>query len=171
MCGLQYSSLYNLSRHVSIHLQNVPSKDFSCEACGKLFSSEYSMDRHIVMVHQERSETAKFKCDNCEKSFALKGNLVRHRKGHKSSQNVACPACKMLLGKDNLKCHIKLCIMTKSFKCVHCEEFFSSKILLNEHGKIHKIVTNTYCDHCEKGPYNVKAFKEHMYKYHTSENK
>ena len=71
-------------------------------------------------MHQDPSEKDHFKCDTCKKSFSLKSNLKKHMKLHTSPKKVACPECMMLVGKVNLKHHLRIC--NKGMKFLSAEE-------------------------------------------------
>lgn len=52
-------------------------RTFSCPTCGKGFTENFNMKRHMQIHSQTRP---KFECNECSKTFAWKDNFVRHKK-------------------------------------------------------------------------------------------
>lgn len=58
---------------------------FSCTICEKKFSTPTKLDRHLVNQHVVRNDRNIYKphqCDECNKSYTTKANLVLHRAVH-----------------------------------------------------------------------------------------
>ncbi|CAO1341821.1 unnamed protein product [Diamesa serratosioi] len=76
-------------------------KQFSCEACDKIFNTNSRYKRHMFM-HSERL----FSCDICNKSFKSTYDVVKHRKSHVGSY-FTCPICsKKYKDRQNFAIHI-----------------------------------------------------------------
>ena len=94
------------------------------EGCGKIF--EYVVKRnnmtyrnenlqirqlkyHIQAKHTSTSDIkCYFKCDFCQKSFHIKGNLKTHEKIHTQPKKFGCDICtKTFQQKGNLNAHHK----------------------------------------------------------------
>ena len=50
-------------------------KDHKCESCGKSFSQEGDLKKHIHTVHERHKD---YKCDSCGKSFTTANYLKKH---------------------------------------------------------------------------------------------
>ena len=63
-----------MNRHVkSAH----EGKKFECQLCYKLFSAKYTLNGHILRVHEKKTP---YKCMHCEKEFAYKKKFNLHVK-------------------------------------------------------------------------------------------
>ncbi|KAI6187062.1 hypothetical protein M3Y98_00201600 [Aphelenchoides besseyi] len=65
------------------------SKQFKCEECGKTFSAQYNLTRHLP-VH---TGIRPFTCKVCGKSFRQASTLCRHRIIHTSEKPHQCEVC------------------------------------------------------------------------------
>ena len=75
-CGSEYSTKFNLKRHVeSVHMHL---KKFQCSRCQSLFSSKQSLKEHLH-IH---SGAMPFKCSICEKNFRQASQLSLHKRVH-----------------------------------------------------------------------------------------
>ena len=76
-CDSQYSTKYNLQRHVeSIHMHV---KRYQCKVCSVYFSSRQSLKEHLH-IH---SGVMPFICNTCGKSFRQASQLSIHLRLHK----------------------------------------------------------------------------------------
>lgn len=60
-------------------------KPFKCLICSKKFSKSAKLDRHSIKHHLVRNDLNIYKphqCDECDKSYTTKANLVLHRAVH-----------------------------------------------------------------------------------------
>ena len=106
----------NTAKDQTINLIDDPHKQFQCHPCNKNFTRRYSLQKHIMTIHERLRRP--FNCHLCnknfrrKKSFCSKKSLVVHTKS----------------------VHEKL----RPFKCEKCEECFSQKGNLKSHfGKKH----------------------------------
>ena len=96
---------------------------YRCDVCGKCFTREDNIKRHVELVHEDPKP--EFSCSWCNSKFKLHANLVKHRK----------------FGLDD-KGEIK-------YQCKDCQRIFCILIDLQRHRKLkHK---SFKCDICEKG--------------------
>ena len=79
-------------------------RPFECEICGKGFSNERYLQRHLE-VHDS---TRKFECSVCNKKFKSQKHLTVHDKIHRQAYTAQCEYCDAkFVQRQNLKPHIK----------------------------------------------------------------
>ena len=83
-CLKEYTSKYNLLRHVKInHLQ---AKAGNCDICGRKFVSIDNLKEHRY-IHLD---VKPYSCDLCEKTYRNKCMMVRHKRSHFFESNKGC---------------------------------------------------------------------------------
>uniref|UniRef100_A0A667WRY5 Zinc finger protein 239-like n=1 Tax=Myripristis murdjan TaxID=586833 RepID=A0A667WRY5_9TELE len=137
----------------------------ACRFCGKHFSRDSDLIRHVDESHT--GEKA-FKCPECDKEFARRDHLAVHLRIHTGEKPHSCPFCgksfaqssnlnvhmRMHTGEKPYFCktcgkmvahsyHLKTCGMTepkgeKSFRCIVCGKKFHTASNLRVHMKIHE---------------------------------
>ena len=66
-----------------------------CEFCGKSFSKDYVLKKHIHTIHEDHKD---YKCESCCKSFSQSGNLRRHIKTvHEGRKDYKCETMLIIL--------------------------------------------------------------------------
>ena len=114
LCDLsQPESLENLKEHLknvheckSVHKPKVSSKakEVICDLCGKSFSFQANLKRHIIVFHEGKKD---YKCDACGKAFGEKNDLKRHVSAvHEGIKNHICDLCKLTIF-SNISDYIK----------------------------------------------------------------
>nr|CDS24530.1 oocyte zinc finger protein XlCOF6 [Echinococcus granulosus] len=80
-------------------------RPFSCENCGKAFSSRGDLDRHISAVHEKKRP---FTCEICGASFTQRCNLNAHISVvHERREPFTCQMCsKAFSSRAGLNAHI-----------------------------------------------------------------
>lgn len=114
---------------VTKHVDKAHSK---CEVCGKNFSMERHLRRHIESLHQMKI----FSCEKCNKTFNWKSNLDRHiDKIHMESERSDCQECdKTFTQNYSLKRHVESEHRgMKKFICDICGKDFTLKQGLTRH--------------------------------------
>ena len=77
------------------------SEVIDCKECGKMFSTKFHLDRHMI-IHNNPD---RYMCKKCDKRFISDKGLARHMSKHVES--VKCPTCdKMFTTKDYLDQHM-----------------------------------------------------------------
>ena len=90
------------------HIRNAHGKVeiFTCNVCNKTFGKNHQLTLHQKYYHQEGPRP--YKCDSCEKSFTLAGNLKKHILTHEGQRNYKCDSCeKSFTQGGSLKVHMK----------------------------------------------------------------
>ena len=118
-----------------------PNNKFKCEFenCQRSYQSSKALRLHVKSVH----EGVSYDCDQCDKSFAQKGDLKRHVEiVHMNMKNFKCDECDQSFGqKAHLESHISTVHRNeKNFKCDTCGKSFGLKQNLNKHIRnVHKM--------------------------------
>ncbi|XP_052250285.1 ras-responsive element-binding protein 1-like isoform X4 [Dreissena polymorpha] len=85
VCNTSLLNLHDLTVHIRSH--NTPAsgtQSNSCKICGKVLSSQSSLDRHMLVHSGERP----FICKVCNMSFTTNGNMHRHSRIHTKEENL-----------------------------------------------------------------------------------
>lgn len=100
---------------------------FQCKYCEKLLYSRLDYKRHVWQFHTDHQS-----CQLCERKFAHKKNLVRHRELCRKMRPFQCDQCNVSVSsKEKLLYHKKK--HTNPFSCTFCNRIFSTKGYLNHH--------------------------------------
>ena len=130
-------------RHKLTHLRRqgiTPECDFQCPVCGKFFSTNNYLQKHVARIHEGYSENVK--CERCDMVFPHKYAMKRHmNRKHEADPRFRCESC----GK-------------------FCEDSRSLREHMNMHGD-----PKYFCKFCGKGLRSMKSLKNHE-RIHTGEN-
>ncbi|XP_078535249.1 uncharacterized protein LOC144822051 isoform X2 [Lissotriton helveticus] len=108
-----------------------------------------------------------YKCSQCDQSFSLKGELIRHMRAHSRARPFSCTNCdKSFFEKGSLLKHYITHTGEKPYKCTYCQKSFNRKDNLNGHMRIHTGERPYKCTECGKsftwkGDFNLHR-KKHM---------
>ncbi|KAF7220753.1 transcript variant X1 [Nothobranchius furzeri] len=143
----------------------VAQKSFSCENCGKRFTQNANLKRHMRVHTGEKP----FSCDICGQRFTQKTNLVTHKRIHTGQKPFSCVLCGHRFSHEaNLVTHKRIHTGQKPFTCVVCGQRFTQKTTLDKHIRIHTGEKPFGCDVCGQH-FSLKAnLKMHM-RIHTGE--
>ncbi|KAM3912164.1 uncharacterized protein RB166_020655 [Leptodactylus fuscus] len=115
-----------------------------------------------------RSES-RFSCQECEKSFTNKTNLLEHQSVHTGERPYSCQDCgKSFTWKSNLCEHQKIHSDKIPFLCSVCGKSFNQKSGLIRHLRIHTGEKPHSCSVCGKCFTNRQHLVEH-HRVHTGE--
>ena len=107
---------------------------YLCEECGELFSTVWTLERHVKRTHK-----LTFKCDLCKFETEDKQASIIHRKQH-AQEYFQCKQCNKTLNcKRSLLRHVREQHEVQRFSCPHCNYHTNRKYQLNEHKKTHKV--------------------------------
>ncbi|WAR11655.1 RREB1-like protein [Mya arenaria] len=85
VCNTSLLNLHDLTVHIRSHNTHASgSQSNSCKICGKILSSQSSLDRHMLVHSGERP----FLCKICNMSFTTNGNMHRHSRIHAKEENL-----------------------------------------------------------------------------------
>lgn len=87
ICQKWFSKRYYLKSHEKLHLGF---KAHKCEMCGKTYTNQGNLDRHIRVTHKN---DRRYKCDECGKSFSQLTILRQHQAVHITERKFACDIC------------------------------------------------------------------------------
>ena len=109
-----------------------------------------SLDRHMVDSH--RYEADKYVCDHCNKAFAWRPNLLRHKMIHGEFRRFPCENCdKVFTDPSNLQRHIRTThVGARCHACPECGKTFATSSGLKQHTHIHSSVKPFRCEVCFK---------------------
>ncbi|XP_062553327.1 zinc finger protein 62 homolog [Armigeres subalbatus] len=135
----------------------------TCEVCGVTAPTFLRLRSHFRKVHQRRD--AYVIC--CEKRFSKRCLIVDHIRHHFNPNAFKCDQCnKVYTAKDNLMAH-KLNSHTakedRLYKCDHCSETFGQKCALAMHMERHQVIE---CPQCNKRFVRQITLNMHMARIH-----
>ena len=132
-----------------------------CEHCGKVFSRNQNLLRH-VQSHLNRRE---HRCEVCEKRFNTKADLKVHSQTHEESKRFSCKICgKVFKRSDNMARHVKIHVNDRAHKCITCGKGFNTRFNLKMHMKMHEGPKARIfaCEYCGKSFYRRGSLMEHI---------
>lgn len=181
-CGLKFDLFPNLNSHMNSHYPH-----FICSECGKVFTDEIRLKRHV-----HRPPQGKFVCSKCNEMFPTdqmkrkhmesKHNVYRHKcpycneyfktfveriahlnKYHDKNINYPCPICSVVLkSASNRAAHLRrVHVKDKQCTCPVCGDKFAALDYLKSHMIKHS-GENHQCQVCNKTYAWKKSLTEHM---------
>lgn len=107
-----------------------------------------------------------YKCSQCDQSFSLKGELIRHMRAHSRARPFSCTNCdKSFFEKGSLLKHYITHTGEKPYKCTYCQKRFNRKDNLNGHMRIHTGERPYKCTECGKSFTWKGDFNQHRKKH------
>jgi len=135
-----------------------------CKDCGKSFSSESTLKRHL------KAHSKVMICDRCGKGFSTEDFLVHNKSSRCSKKQTVfkCKECKKIFSqKGTLNMHMNT--HTKPFSCNECGKAFSLKRSLEQHQSSRKCALE--CIECQRSFSNKDDLKKHIRSHNSFECK
>ncbi|XP_078146418.1 uncharacterized protein LOC139933635 [Centroberyx gerrardi] len=151
-----------------------PKKNYDCPTCGRVFSHNTALRRHLVIHSGKRP----FKCSICGRGFTQSGNLKTHMKVHRGELPSGaavqekrppeeppitihvCGECGMdFPQKQQLEEHHKN--HKKPYACPDCGKRFKNEYYFKIHKRIHSGDSPFLCSECGKSCVTADSLKKH----------
>ena len=166
--GSQFK-LHMISRHSYEQLlQKVFSKKFQCQKCKKSLGSNFTLKRHLEVVHHGLQP---FSCNLCEKSFKQSKDLKLHIDTIHHGIKFPCGICSRVfdlphsLYKHKRFKHLEILKILK-YECDICEKKFTDARKLKGHMVSKHSFSVFKCDFCEIDFTARWNLKEHISSVH-----
>uniref|UniRef100_A0A182J5A0 C2H2-type domain-containing protein n=1 Tax=Anopheles atroparvus TaxID=41427 RepID=A0A182J5A0_ANOAO len=170
ICQKHCASSSQLHLHRKVHLKQTA---YSCEHCGRSFSSSGNRRKHIARLHnQER----KYHCKKCNESFIYPRQLRLHRerehaaeteedrqtKHNEEQRAFVCEYCsKRFKQNTHLRNHLLTHTGVREYKCEFCAKPFAMAGDLRVHRRIHTKEKPFRCDLCPAAFIMGKLLNKH----------
>ncbi|XP_065357727.1 zinc finger protein weckle [Calliphora vicina] len=158
-CDKVLLSLFNLERHVRIHMPLESRKTIKCPECDNRYTSNAQLDTHVRYKHKNEKP---FICEECGLCLRTNSNLRQHMLIHTDIAPYECEVCKKKFkNKTRLKTHLDIHSPNKHV-CNICGLQLNSRATLNRHFLVHSDEMQHKCDYCGKAFKRAKALKNHL---------
>ncbi|XP_069482299.1 zinc finger protein 248-like isoform X2 [Ambystoma mexicanum] len=159
----QYESGGSSSPYLNVHqVDPKPGRsDTYEEREGKLRNLQYLKSHSSTQQFQRM-----FTCTECDKSYCLKGELIRHMITHSGVRPYPCTECgKSFFQMPHLIRHHRTHSGEKPYSCSFCHKRFNRKDNLNGHERIHTGERPYKCNECDKRFIRKSDLNEHRRKH------
>ncbi|XP_017763558.1 PREDICTED: zinc finger protein 883-like [Eufriesea mexicana] len=162
-CGKSFVHKKVLDSHKAVHSEERP---YVCQTCGKAFRQQSALYIHS-RCHLPDTMKNRFPCDQCDKRFSTKPNLVTHKRIHSGVRNFTCDQCgKSFIQKGNLEAHFLTHSADKPYNCTQCSKAFKTPLQLKKHETVHTGAKPHQCAVCGRTFREKGTLREH-HRIHT----
>lgn len=179
-CDKVLLSLYNLERHVRIHIPLEVRQTIKCPECDNRYTSNAQLETHVRYKHKNEKP---FICEECGLCLRTNSNLRQHMLIHTDIAPYECEVCKKKFkNKTRLKVRfgdlkekfilsVNNCLRLQTHMDIHspnkhicniCGLQLNSRATLNRHFLVHSDEMQHKCDYCGKAFKRAKALKNHL---------
>ncbi|KAG7304006.1 hypothetical protein JYU34_010926 [Plutella xylostella] len=158
--------------------KNVKVKNYKCVICDKTLSTEASLVRHKILMHEKRKHVGKvtgfgatrlYNCTECSYSTPHSQTLVNHMRKHSGERPYHCHCGKSFTQASALTAHSKIHSNITYYTCPTCGKQFKLACALKKHFKVHE--EGTYrCRLCAKNLKSKETFESHMRRHYNVHN-
>uniref|UniRef100_A0A182WSC1 C2H2-type domain-containing protein n=1 Tax=Anopheles quadriannulatus TaxID=34691 RepID=A0A182WSC1_ANOQN len=155
-CDATFATQAEFKEH-SRKLHRTPKQLVECPDCGKLLSTG-SLYSHRK-IH---SESPKFSCPECDRTFVQKINLIHHHKTHLTERPFQCGQCdKAFCEKAHLQRHLNYHSQERPYRCELCGKCYKTERCLKVHSAVHNNERPFVCTECNKGFLSSSKLRQH----------
>ncbi|XP_076646285.1 uncharacterized protein LOC143355393 isoform X2 [Halictus rubicundus] len=169
LCCKVYDKYYGFLTHVKRHKNKAKfseERPHVCQTCGKAFRQQSALYIHS-RCHLPDTMKNRFPCDQCDKRFSTKPNLVTHKRIHSGVRNFTCDQCgKSFIQKGNLEAHFLTHSVDKPYSCTQCSKAFKTPLQLKKHETVHTGAKPHQCAVCGRTFREKGTLREH-HRIHT----
>ncbi|XP_033339603.1 uncharacterized protein LOC117228050 isoform X2 [Megalopta genalis] len=169
LCCKVYDKYYGFLTHVKRHKNKAKfseERPHVCQTCGKAFRQQNALYNHS-RCHLPDTMKNRFPCDQCDKRFSTKPNLVTHKRIHSGVRNFTCDQCgKSFIQKGNLEAHFLTHSADKPYSCTQCSKAFKTPLQLKKHETVHTGAKPHQCAVCGRTFREKGTLREH-HRIHT----
>lgn len=150
-----------ISSNVSHNSYIAPSSDdraLSPIKGGQQIDSPYSwffnksfLNSNLEPKQGKAGELRPYKCTECDKSFTVKSNLIKHHRIHTGERPYKCTQCSKSFSRNShLITHQRTHTGERPYKCNECDKSFIQNSVLIQHQRIHTGERPFKCEECNK---------------------
>ncbi|XP_050069897.1 zinc finger protein 484-like [Anopheles maculipalpis] len=138
-------------------LHRTPKQLVECPDCGK------SLSTGSLYSHRKiHSESPKFSCPECGRTFVQKINLIQHHKTHLGDRPFQCDQCdKAFCERAHLQRHLNYHSQERPFRCELCGKCYKTERCLKVHSAVHNNERPFVCPECNKGFLSSSKLRQH----------
>lgn len=158
----------DLMKHrIEVHLQ-----EFICDICFETCRTKAELLKHIRRHFPLKSNKLSFVCENCEKIFSTKKQMLECLDSHLKSKSTTCEICQKTLKSNSIYGHMKLVHRKERDQiCQICGKALKTSYDLKVHLRSHSGERPEICETCGKTFVSyAQLYKHRKIRHMTREN-